>query len=88
MAFSVLPIIDLQTGQVQLKVQGRWYTRYISDPAQLERLITRSAHRPVFDLDTGELIILVASAGLPAGKPVAFRLAKFPASLALAKVRG
>ena len=88
MAFSVLPIIDLQTGQVQFTVQDRCYTRYISDPAHLERLITRSSRRPVFDPAAGELVVFVASAGQPDGRSLAFRLAKFPGIISLAKLRG
>ena len=88
MAFSVLPIIDLQTGQVQFTARGRWYTRYISDPVHLERLITRSSRRPVFDPEAGELVVFVASAGQPDGRSLAFRLAKFPGIISLAKLRG
>lgn len=88
MAFSVLPIIDLQTGQVQFTVQGRWHTRYIADPAHLERLVSRSARRPVFDPRAGELVVFVAAAGQPDGRRCAFRLAKFPGTIALARVRG
>ncbi|WP_313812019.1 hypothetical protein [Glutamicibacter sp.] len=88
MAYSVLPIIDLQTGQVQFKVQGRWYTRYVDRPAQLERLVARAARRPVFDPANGELIVFIAAAGIPAGRQSAFSLAKFPTERTLAKLGG
>lgn len=88
MAYSVLPIIDLQTGQVQFKVQGRWYTRYVSHPEQLERLVTRAARRPVFDPAHSELIVFVAAAGLPQGRQQAFSLAKFPRHHRLTKLGG
>ncbi len=79
MAFSVLPIIDLQTGQVQFTVQGRWHTRYIADPAHLERLVSRSSRRPVFDPRAGELVVFVAAAGQPDGRRSLLGLPNSPA---------
>ncbi|PJJ42882.1 hypothetical protein ATK23_0039 [Glutamicibacter mysorens] len=86
MAIPILPIIDRQTGQVQFTAEGRWCTRYVAHPLQLERLIARCSRRPAFDPDTSELLLVVPAAGNPAGRRYAFSLAKFPSPGALAKV--
>lgn len=88
MAYSVLPIIDLQTGQVQFRVQGRWYTRYVDYPQELARQVERSARRPVFTPASGQLLVFIAAAGHPAGRQLAFSLAKFPGRRSLAKLGG
>lgn len=87
MSFSVLPIIDRQTGQVQFKSQGQWHIRYVCDPANLERLITRSARRPMYDPATSQLILQVAATGEPTGRSIAFSLAKFPSLTPLTKIK-
>ncbi len=86
MAYSVLPIIDRQTGQVQFKVQGQWHIRYVCDPARLELLIARSARRPIFELATSQLVLSIASSGQPEGQSIAFSLAKFPSLRPLSKL--
>lgn len=86
MAHSVLPIIDRQTGQVQFSVQGQWHIRYVQDPARLELLIARSAHRPIYESITSQLVLRVASRGLPDGQRIAFSLAKFPSLTPLTKL--
>lgn len=86
MAYSILPIIDRQTGQVQFKVQGRWCTRYVAEPARLEQLIARCARRPDYEPEAGQLVLVIPSIGEPAGKRIAFSLAKFPGTSALAKM--
>lgn len=86
MAYSVLPIVDRRTGQVQFKVQGHWHICYVGDPIQLEQLLARCARRPVFDPETSELLLGVAAAGEPQGRNVAFSLAKFPTPHPLTKI--
>ncbi|WP_159614072.1 hypothetical protein [Glutamicibacter sp. JC586] len=86
MAFSVLPIIDRQTGQVQFKAQDRWHVLYVCDPARLEQLITRSSSRPTFEPTTSQLVLHIASIGHPEGRSVAFSLAKFPSLTPLTKM--
>lgn len=78
MAYSVLPIVDRQTGQVQFTVHGQWHICYVSDPLRLEFLLARCARRPIFIPEACELRLSVAAAGRPQGRTVAFSLAKFP----------
>jgi len=78
MAYSVLPIVDRQTGQVQFKVQGHWHIRYVCDPQRLELLLARCARRPIFNPETSELVLGVATTGQAQGRSIAFSLAKFP----------
>ncbi|PRB76569.1 hypothetical protein CQ012_06030 [Arthrobacter sp. MYb214] len=88
MAYPILPVIDRQTGQVQFKAEGRWRTRYVADPLRLERLIARCARRPTYDPATSELQLVLPVSGNPAGKRIAFSLAKFPSAGALTKLGG
>ncbi|WP_334122767.1 hypothetical protein [Glutamicibacter sp.] len=86
MAYSVLPIVDRQTGQVQFKFQGQWLIRYVDDPGQLEHLLARCARRPLFNPDSSELVLGVATAGQSQGRSIAFSLAKFPSLRPLTKL--
>lgn len=88
MAFSVFPIIDRQTGQVQFRAEGRWHTSYVSRPAQLEALISRATRRPQYDPRTQELIVHIAAPHKPAGERFTFRLAKFPDLRVPTKLKG
>lgn len=83
---SVFPIIDVQTGQVQFRSRGSWATFYVVNPQQLLQALAHSARTVLFDPQTQDLLIFVASRGKLAGEPRAFSLAKFPQGASLTKL--
>ncbi|PQZ97372.1 hypothetical protein CQ010_11310 [Arthrobacter sp. MYb211] len=88
MALNVLPIIDLQTGQVQFPLRGVWVSYYVTDPHLLTRLLARTVGPPSFDSQREELSVFVAVRGQNAGTAHVFSLAKFPVLESLTKLGG
>lgn len=73
----VLPIIDLNTGQVQFTMQGQWAEFYTDRPQELLRLLSRSTDTTYFTADSCELWIATGKQRVTNGERIAFSLAKF-----------
>lgn len=87
MAINVLPIIDLQTGQVQFPLHGDWVYYFVANPQQLAKVLTRTVRTPSFDPAREELSVYVAKNGYNYGVAQVFSLAKFPGLVSLTKLR-
>jgi hypothetical protein len=86
MSVNVLPIIDLQTGQVQFPLQGVWVSYFVTDPRRLAESLTRTVRTPSFDVSREELSVFIAYTGHNNGIARVFSLAKFPALTSLTKL--
>ncbi|GAA2970657.1 hypothetical protein ACX5K5_02815 [Glutamicibacter bergerei] len=86
MSINVLPIIDLQTGQVQFPLHGLWVSYFVTNPRRLAESLTRTVRTPSFDVSREELSVFIAVTGHNHGIPHVFSLAKFPAFTSLTKL--
>lgn len=73
----VLPILDLNTGQLQFSLSGQWVEFYTRQPEVLFRTLARSTTAPTFDPDTAELVLRTPAQHQPDGARVTFQLEKF-----------
>ena len=85
MSVPVLPIVDLQTGQVQFRTGGNWQVRYVPEPRKLSALLGKCARHPEFDAEHDQLMLPLPARGRR-GIPTALSLAKFPCALPAVKI--